>query len=69
MPESQIWWWPALDGETVPDHPPIDITDRVAAVHVPGRCDRICLDSPAGPCVDECMLEWAARTQAEADDA
>lgn len=59
-----VWWRPpAPDGETVPDRPPIDITDRVAAHHVPGRCDRICLDTPAGPCADECLVEWLARTK------
>jgi hypothetical protein len=50
---SRIWWCPP-DGR-----PPIDITGRVAARHVPG-CDRICLDTPAGPCADKCAMQWAA---------
>jgi hypothetical protein len=51
---QQVWWFP-------PDcRAPVNITGRVAARHVPG-CDRICLDTPAGPCADECAMQWAAR--------
>jgi len=56
---TRVWWWPApTDGGTVPDLPPIDITDRAAARHVPGRCDRWRLDTPAGPCADQCVEDW-----------
>lgn len=60
MDERTTVWWelPARDGGIVPDYPPIDITDRVAAHHVEGRCERWCLDTPAGPCDDMCVMDW-----------
>jgi hypothetical protein len=42
-----------------PTGPRIDITNRVAARAVDG-CDRICLDSPAGPCAEYCYMKWVA---------
>lgn len=55
-----IWWWPpSADGGQVPDFPPVDITGRIAAVQVDG-CDRICLDTPAGPCVVACAMKMIA---------
>lgn len=58
-----VWWQYGA-----PDNPQgdrIDISDRVAARHVPGRCDRWCLDTPAGPCADQCVEDWIKETTAK----
>jgi len=59
-----LWWW-LNPGETVPNQPPIDVTDRVG---VNGDCVCPWLETPVGPCVDECARVTFAQPEAEEAD-
>jgi len=55
--DKRVYW--QYGAPTNPIGPRIDITDRIAAHHVEG-CDRMCLDTPAGPCAEWCVMKWVA---------
>lgn len=62
------WWWRATEGQLVPDHPPVDVTGRVATTEgLP--CGRWCINTPAGPCDEQCIEDWIAEQSRKANGA
>lgn len=66
---SETWWWwqPPRDGGVVPDYPPLDVTGR-AATRGDLTCGRWCVNTPAGPCDEVCVMEWIAANEGAPDE-